>query len=235
MPASKNAHVDLGSHVRIFVTIAKGQTMTDVLLRRPYVKGRILIDANRTIDSSFPKIGVILHGEELEILRNLLEYANRIESFVDEYDDNTYVVPDDDTWEKLQTITASLEGKLMGNDNTIWAYHNTLTLSDDYTTVSTSPYNQEFDTVPEGEIWVVQGVSIMSDVAPGILHVYHKFTGGVVAITDTLSWTVGQFTAARGLHAHLEEGDFIRLAWYGLSSGQRLLSSIWGYKMKIDA
>ncbi|GAG99787.1 unnamed protein product, partial [marine sediment metagenome] len=44
---------------------------------------------------------------------NLLEYAERRSTFVDEYHEAYYLAPDNEDWDALQEMKASLEGKMM--------------------------------------------------------------------------------------------------------------------------
>lgn len=208
--------------------------MADPLLRRAYVRDRVLIDANRTIDSVFPTIGVILTGEELEILRNLLEYANRIESFVDEYDDNTYVVPDDETWETLQTIMASLEAKLMGGKNTIFGVSDRLVLRQSEFMSGTGGHSQDHDTVPEGEIWVIEGISFLTDTATGLVTPHLDDGNGDLALGESITLAAWIYTTMRNIQAYLVEDDFLRIEWSNMVDGQKMVSQAWGYILTVD-
>lgn len=124
--------------------------MSEVELRRAYYEGRILIEASRILDSPFADSLVCLSGAEQELLRNLTMYLHRRASFVDTYYDGYYSMPDDEDWDDVSAIVASLEEKLMGCG--------CLGLPEDAseykstTTATTSAVFLEFVAVPEGYV-----------------------------------------------------------------------------------
>lgn len=88
--------------------------MSEVERRRVYFDGRVLIESARVLDSPYDDALVCLTGAELELLRNLTTYLHRRSSFVDTYHDGYYIMPDDDDWDAVSAIVATLEEKLMG-------------------------------------------------------------------------------------------------------------------------
>jgi hypothetical protein len=58
---------------------------------------------------------VLLDAQELLILKNLVQYAERRVTWAQEYRDTTYLTPDVETWDAIQAKVAELEGKLMTN------------------------------------------------------------------------------------------------------------------------
>lgn len=87
--------------------------MADVLRRHKYALNRILIPAARILSPEFNAIYVLLTGSHVELLRNLIDYANRETTFVDEYHDDYYTSPDSTDWDLLQLIVSELEELLM--------------------------------------------------------------------------------------------------------------------------
>ncbi|MCK5292652.1 MAG: hypothetical protein KAR39_11640 [Thermoplasmata archaeon] len=87
--------------------------MSDPLRRHKYALNRILIPAARILSPEFNAVYVFLSGSHVELLRNLLDYATRETSFVDEYHDGYYIIPDSDDWDDISAIVASLEEMLM--------------------------------------------------------------------------------------------------------------------------
>lgn len=87
--------------------------MPDILRRHKYALNRILIPAARILSPEFNAVYVFLTGSHVEILRNLLAYATRETTFVDEYHGEYYLTPDDDDWNNIQAIVADLEEMLM--------------------------------------------------------------------------------------------------------------------------
>ena len=88
--------------------------MSDPLRRHKYAFNRILIPAARILSPEFNAAYVLLTGSHVEILRNLLDYANRETTFVDAYHDGYYISPDSDDWDDIRAIVADLEEVLMG-------------------------------------------------------------------------------------------------------------------------
>lgn len=88
--------------------------MVDPLRRHKYAFNRILIPAARILSPEFNAVYIFLTGSHVEILRNLLDYANRQHTFVDEYHDGYYISPDDTDWALIRLIVAELELMLMG-------------------------------------------------------------------------------------------------------------------------
>lgn len=88
--------------------------MSEGWRRKTYYKPRVLIDVGRVLDPQFPDSVICLTGSELELLRNLTQYLHRRSTFADTYHDNHYLIADNDDWDSLQSIVASLEEKLMG-------------------------------------------------------------------------------------------------------------------------
>ena len=87
--------------------------MSDPLRRHKYAVSRILIPAARILSPEFNAAYVFLTGSHVEILRNLLDYATRETTFVDEYHDGYYLSPDATDWDSLSAIVADLEELLM--------------------------------------------------------------------------------------------------------------------------
>lgn len=87
--------------------------MPDILRRHKYAVNRILIPAARILSPEFNAIVVFLTGSHVEILRNLLAYATRENTFVDEYHNEYYLSPDSEDWDSISAIVAELEYMLM--------------------------------------------------------------------------------------------------------------------------
>lgn len=87
--------------------------MVDVLRRREYFEGQVLIETDRILDPQFKSTIVTVSGAQLELLRNLMAYLNRESTFVSQYGDRYYLTPTVSEWDNLLTVVASLEEKLM--------------------------------------------------------------------------------------------------------------------------
>ena len=87
--------------------------MTEEWRRKSYYRTRVLIPVDECLDSAFGDCLVCLTGGQLNLVRNLLLYAERRSTFVSEYEPNSYLAPTTEEWDDLQTMVADLEGNLM--------------------------------------------------------------------------------------------------------------------------
>lgn len=199
-----------------------------------YIDDRVLIESSRVTSSDFPDIGVCLTGQELEILRNLMSYATRRTTFVGEYHDSYYKVADNADWVVIENVVADLERKIMGNDNTIWGYHDRYV--EEQVELDVAPGTQKlfFSTVPAGEVWRVTGMVWLNADTSG------SFVIAKLADGDDV-WTVDVEIAPTSNEAHpsstdivLKEGDRLELWFYGCASGDDIYGWAHGYKMKVS-
>jgi hypothetical protein len=83
---------------------------------KKYYRPRVLIGTADLLDPPLPDMTLVcLTGSELLLLRNVLDYCHRRSTFVVTYGTDTYVTPDNETWDVVQAIVAELEGKLMAD------------------------------------------------------------------------------------------------------------------------
>jgi hypothetical protein len=90
--------------------------MTETWRKKTYYEKRVLIETDRILESEFDDSIICLTGAELELLRNLMQYAHRRSTFVSEYAGSFYLAPDNDQWDQIDALVAGLELKLMGCD-----------------------------------------------------------------------------------------------------------------------
>lgn len=81
---------------------------------RTYYRPRILLPVESVQDCDFPETLICLTGPEQAMLRTVVDYLNRRSTWVAAYHETSYEIPDDETWDVLQALTADLEEKLMG-------------------------------------------------------------------------------------------------------------------------
>jgi len=89
--------------------------LSEAWRRKSYYPTRVLIGTDDTLNSSFPDGLLCLTGGELNILRNLMQYATRRANWVSTYESNSYLTPTEEEWDELQALVAGLEGKLMSD------------------------------------------------------------------------------------------------------------------------
>ncbi len=108
--------------------------MPDVLKRHRYALDRILIPAARILSPEFNAAYLFFTGSQIEIMRNLVDYANRSSTFVDEYHEGYYYEVDNGDWDSIQEIVADLERMLM---TIVLGYYDAYVCVRDKKTVST--------------------------------------------------------------------------------------------------
>lgn len=207
--------------------------MSESERRRRYRYNRVLIESERILTPQFADSVVYITGPQIEMLRNVTQYLNRLDTYVKEHHSGYYLTPDAADYDEILEIVADLEETLMGNPNTIWGY------KDRYFEVETNDdcdagtNNLYFSTVPAGEVWVINGIwakngtSVSAAIAMWVYFdstLYHLETFTTPGADVSLNWT-GK--------AILKEGDYIRVAFYGCTAGDDVLARARGYKMDV--
>jgi len=90
--------------------------MSEEWRRKKFYGPRVLIPVDEVLDSAFGDCLVCLTGGQLNLVRNLLEYATRRTTFVSEYHPQFYMTPTTEEWDALQAVVAELERNLMNCD-----------------------------------------------------------------------------------------------------------------------
>jgi hypothetical protein len=93
--------------------MAEGGMMSEEWRRKQYYGPRVMVWTDDILDSGFDDCLVCLTGGQLNLVRNLLQYAHRRSTFVSEYSDLYYLAPTNDEWDAIQAAVAQLEGNLM--------------------------------------------------------------------------------------------------------------------------
>lgn len=207
--------------------------MSEQERRHGYNNLRVLIDAGRILTPQFADAVLFITGEQLEILRNLMLYVNRLSTFVDEYHEGYYLSPDSDDWDDIQAIVADLELKLMGNDNTIWGYKEqwSVQLTDDNADAGTNTMNSI--EVPPGELWTVDLVQAVNNDNTGYFTFTIESSGGAMFLDYDIVKDAGDWHAIYPLGMKLAEGDTIIVYFYNCVAGDNLRVRILGTKMDV--
>jgi hypothetical protein len=209
--------------------------MSEENAQHPYIQSRVLIDGARVITSVFPQIGIVLNGKELEILRNLMNYAARRNTFVGAYHDNYYLSVDDDDWLDIETTTAILEEKLMGNDNVIWGYYERWYQTITLTNVAAGTHILNFELVPEGYVYVLHAMTQRCD-GTDVTQLKETMAGANSFLLDrAVAAPMNIWHPLRPIELVLQRDDKARMSFYGCSTGDDLYAKVWGYKMKVPA
>lgn len=205
--------------------------MGSVERRRGYGYNRVLIEAARILDPQFLDAVLFLTGAQVEMLRNVTQYLNRLDTYASEYNPGYYLVPTDEDFDDILEIVADLEETLMGNPNTIWGYVDRLAERFAVVVVGNGEYSRELLEVPEGYVYTVNYIGSMNDTtqaeASHRLHdgaVYYELK--VVAAQPADSWMI---TAP--VSYVLKEGDKIYCKWDDAVAGDTVYGRVWGTKM----
>ena len=207
--------------------------MSESERRRGYRYNRVLIETARILDPQFADAVVFLSGAQIEMLRNVTQYLNRLETYVTEYNPGYYLAPTVTDYDDILEIVADLEETLMGNPNTIWGYHDRWMEPQD--TISVGNYSTYADTdpVPEGYVHIFEHWDIRHN---------HGSTRAVVLTIvtgdgQTTMWeapAVPHWEMFYGdTHITLKEGDYVRAQIIELLTGRTIELTVSGYKMKV--
>jgi len=200
-----------------------------------YVYDRILIESSRVASSDFPDILVWLTGQDLEILRNIVSYATRRTTFVNEYHDSYYKVADDTDWAIIESIVAELEYKLMGNGNVPFGFNDVYQEAEFDDDVGSPTTELTFSLVPEGEVWVItQWVAVNEDT---------RTTNNMLRVeTPTAVFNcaarhpdVANHKVGTSVHVVIDFGQRVQVVFEGCSMGDVVRAWISGYKMMVPA
>jgi len=208
--------------------------MSEIERRTGYQDGRVLLEADRLLDPQFSPMAVYLSGSMVEMLRNVTEYLNRRTTFVDEYRTGYYLTVTDEDYLVISTIVANLEELLMGNDNTVWAYNDRLLTMETHTMLADGGWTQIHPTVPEGEVWVVEGISLGTNQTGSLVNVLNYILATNYAITELITPLANAWAVRTDFRITLKEDDGIQFVWANVVTGQTLTTYVFGYKMKVD-
>lgn len=201
--------------------------------REGYIHNRVLIESSRVLDAQFSDTLVFLTGAQVEMLRNVVQYLNRWDTYVSEYKDGYYITPSAEDYDSILAIVADMEEELMGNPNTIWGYSDRWSAGKGGISTGESYTDALMTAVPSGYVYKLEHWSMIhhGDVAKGTLLV---LTGGWG--TDTLYYAPAlpaEETVYEYASLTLKEGDALRMRVFGLETDNTCTLYSWGYMMKV--
>ena len=204
--------------------------MSEVERRRQYTETRVLIDSVKILSPTFDDGDLYFTGSQIELMRNLMQYANRIESYVAEYEPGYYLTPDNDDWDDIQAIVADLEEVLMGNPNTLWGYADRYARIQSDQSDTLGAFTINLPAVTAGYVYTVLGVGVLRTVNIGS---YARVQ--LVASTIPITLEDIDIGALSRMYPSTREivlapGDNIRVIYNGSTVDEYLFTSAWGYK-----
>jgi len=207
--------------------------MTEAERRRSYAESRVLINSDAILTTTFDDGVLYFTGEQIELMRNLMQYANRIESYAAEYEPGYYLTPDDTDWDSIQAIVADLEETLMGNPNTLWGYKDRYAVQQQEDAGGIGSFTINLDGPPEGEVWVIMGVGVYRSVNNAqYARLQVNTTSGAASLEDIAMPLAGTFYGSIS-ECILKYTDNIRVIYTAATDGETVITTSWGYKMVV--
>lgn len=209
--------------------------MVDVTRKHVAPQHRVLVNAKAFLNPEFADGVLFFTGGQIELLRNLMQYANRRSTWVSDYYIGYYLSPSDADWNLIQQRVADLEEVLMGNNNVIWGY------KEAYSEVKTSitlPAGIDYiysATPPEGELYRIHNLAFVVGSATCTRAQFYGFIDGRhILFTEQLTpVTMQLYPYSKDII--VQEGGYMYLKLYGLT----LNDDVWvywsGYKMDVPA
>lgn len=207
--------------------------MVDPETRREYGYNRVLIEAERVLDPQFGGAVVFLSGAQIELLRNVTQYLNRLETYVSEYKPGYYLTPNAGDYGSILEIVADLEETLMGNPNTIWGYKEPYGEALFEGALPAGDSSEEGSAVPAGEVWKVKGASFYVDSGScTAIILLARVDGAYVQLDSQYAPFTGELYTVN-CDVTLKEGDFMYTSVHDMTLSDNLGHMYWGYKMAV--
>lgn len=207
--------------------------MIDVLRKHVAPQSRVLVDAKAFLNPQFADAVLFLTGGHIELLRNLVQYANRRSTWVSDYYIGYYLSPDDTDWNLIQERVAELEYKLMGSNNVIWGYADRYGEAKEELSMPAGNSDLLGLEVPEGEVWEITGMSIVAVSATiNELRVGYFADTERINVNGVLAPSTNVFYPF-GMDLILKEGDSVFWRFYNMTLNDDVYCYAWGSKMEI--
>jgi len=207
--------------------------MTETERRRTYTETRVLIDSGKILATTFDDADLYFTGSQIELMRNLMQYANRPDSYVSDYGPGYYLIPDDTDWDAIQAIVADLEEVLMGNLNTLFGIHKAIAPQKIKIGSLPGTITLNIDACPSGEVWCITSITAFN-ATTAINHIsLGAYVDGKTHGFGSLnSPAVAEEKLWNGA-LYLDEGDFVTCTFYGCASGDDVYLLAVGYSMVV--
>jgi len=209
--------------------------MSESERRRKYRYNRVLIETERILDPAFADAVVFLSGAQIEMLRNVTQYLNRLETYVTEYNPGYYLAPTVEEYDDILEIVADLEETLMGNPNTIWGYADRWLEECEETSTGGAQTWVDMTPVPEGYVYVLEQWNIRHEQAGGAAVTLRFFGDGDMQYLYDVPALPFFEDVMQTTHITLKEDDYVRFLVAGLADTKRLWLTVSGYMMVVPS
>lgn len=207
--------------------------MSESERRRGYAYNRVLIESDRILDPQFDDAVVFLSGAQIEMLRNVTQYLNRLDTYVSEGFLGYYLTPDIADFDDILEIVADLEETLMGNPNTIWGYKDTYTDAESVIGVAGTIETIDFDPCPEGSVYVLTNVHMYnSSGTSGIQRIKVISGAHETLLLEEFTVVANHNTLWQG-RVEMKEDDFVRIVFKTITIGDNVHGYVKGSEMAV--
>ena len=207
--------------------------MSEQPIRYGYRDSRVLIEASRVLQPPLSGATITITGAQVEMLRNITQYLNRIDTYVKKYEIGYYWVPTVEQWDSIQAIVADLEEKLMGDENTIWGYKERIAIANSTTVVTPGSYRLTLFVVPAGFVYVVTTI-ISNNAGSPCKHTHQLYDAEIGNSVHIVTTSAGnELVIHTGQNYVLQEGDSVRVFFEGVAADDFIVGRVWGHKMAV--
>lgn len=201
--------------------------------RKSYIPSRILIESTRVLNPQFADGVLHISGAQIEMLRNVVHYLGRRDTFVDVYHSGYYIIPDWEDWDIIASIVASLEEVLMGNNNAIFGYFDRWHENLGAIAGASGTYQSMTGPVPNGYVYVLQHIYITNQTGSrgkATVHVQHDVSQ--VDLNVTVAPNQYEITDYIG-SITLRYGDRAGVIMESCIEDDVVDAHLWGYMMQV--
>lgn len=209
--------------------------MVDILRKRVAPQHRVLIDGKAFLNTTINDAVLYFTPGQIELMRNLMQYANRRSTWVSDYYVGYYLMPTDEDWNLIQQEVADLEETLMGNNNVIFGYNDRVTEDLGGTKSGDGQYAKLSTAVPEGYVHQIQAITIRNNtMARGGTGIWIYDGSDYYSVAYELSPSLSVPLVALGPFT-LKEGDRVNVRMGSCLDGDNIEAGLWGYAMEVPA
>ena len=201
--------------------------------RYTYRYERVLIDAARVLSPTLPGMTITLAGEHVEMLRNVVQYLGRLSTFVDAYEQDTYLVPDEADWDAITEMVAELEYRLMGSENVPFGINQRIVATYVVAKDGDGTFEANSEVVPVGYYWVIECASLSNfsgQRGTAFVSVVHSSGTFYAAVKNALPQYERVFTPKPLV---LAAGDYVKFSQGNVLDLDSMRFGLWGYSVKI--
>ncbi|GAG68913.1 unnamed protein product [marine sediment metagenome] len=209
--------------------------MVDVTRKHVAPPHRVLVDAKAFLNTTIDAGVLYFTPGQIELMRNLMQYAGRRSTFVSDYFIGYYLSPTDADWNLIQAEVADLEETLMGNNNVIWGYNDRITEDLGGIKSGDGQYAKMSTAVPAGYVHRIEAISIRNNtMARGGTGIWLYDGSDYYSMAYELSPSLSVPLIAAGPFT-LKEGDQVNIRMGSCLDGDNIEAGLWGYQIEVPA